>query len=162
MNCNEARRLITPFVNRELSDREMEQFLSHIENCSECRDELDIYFTVYRALDFLDSGVHHEFNLKKMMEDDIRTAKLGIFRRKIIRMMRLCIMIVAEVLLLISVYTGYEMKKGEVQQTTFQRAMHRLYARPAEKLPGIDNDRHLKMQESVHQDMEENLVNQIE
>ena len=45
MNCIEARRMGTPFVDRELTDKETEQFLEHIENCSDCRDELDIYFT---------------------------------------------------------------------------------------------------------------------
>lgn len=132
MNCIEARRMVTPFVKKELSDKEMEQFLKHIESCSDCMDELDIYFTMYRALDSLDSGAHHEFNFKKMLENDIRAAKHGIARRKALRNIRWFLLILAEACLMISVYTGYEMKQGEVQESTFQRAIYRLHAVPSE------------------------------
>ena len=71
MNCMEARRMVTPFIKRELSDREAEQFLRHIEHCSDCMDELDMYFTVYKALDTLESGVHNELDFQKMLEADI-------------------------------------------------------------------------------------------
>lgn len=40
MTCNEARRLITAYVKKELPDRELEQFLYHVEHCSDCMDEL--------------------------------------------------------------------------------------------------------------------------
>ena len=35
MTCNEARRLITAYVKKELPDRELEQFLYHVEHCSD-------------------------------------------------------------------------------------------------------------------------------
>ena len=41
MTCNEARRLITAYVKKELPDRELEQFLYHVEHCRHgCMDEL--------------------------------------------------------------------------------------------------------------------------
>lgn len=132
MNCIEARRMVTPFVKKELSDKEMEQFLKHIESCSDCMDELDIYFTMYRALDSLDSSAHYEFNFKKMLENDIRSAKHGIVRRKVLRNIRWFLLILAEACLMFSVYTGYEMKQGEVQASTFQRAIYRLHTVPPE------------------------------
>ena len=72
MNCMEARRMIMPYVKGELSDRDLEQFLKHIEQCSDCMDELDIYFTVYRVMDILDTGEKHEYDFKKMLQDSIR------------------------------------------------------------------------------------------
>ena len=46
MNCNEARRMITAYVKKELSEKELEAFLHHIAHCSDCMDELDTYYTV--------------------------------------------------------------------------------------------------------------------
>ena len=128
MNCMEARRMVTPFIKRELTDKESEQFLKHIEHCSDCMDELDIYFTVYKALDSLDSGAHHENDFRKLMEEEIRSVKRGILRRKVFRALRSATLILAELLLLLSVYTGFEVQRGETQQSTFHRAIHRLHS----------------------------------
>ena len=54
MKCIEARRMVSPFVDKKLTDKETEQFLKHIEHCSDCMDELDIYFTMYKAMDTLE------------------------------------------------------------------------------------------------------------
>ena len=93
MNCIEARRMVTLYVNKELSDKETEMFLDHIEHCSDCMDELDIYFTVYRALDSLDTGAHHEFDFKKMLEEDIRMERRAILRRKILSVARVVLIV---------------------------------------------------------------------
>lgn len=128
MNCMEARRMVNPFIKRELSDKESEQFLKHIEHCSDCMDELDIYFTVHKALDSLDSGAYNENNFRKLMEEEIRSVKRGIRRRKVFRVCKGITLALAELLLLLSVYTGAELKRGEAQQSTFQRAIHQLYS----------------------------------
>lgn len=129
MECMEARRMVTPYVDRTLTDEEMELFLDHIEHCSECMEELDIYYTLYKAMDILDSGNHQEYNFKKMLEEDIRMAHRTLFRHKISRMIRFAVMLLAETLLLISVFTGYEMKNVHPAQSTFQRAILRLNPR---------------------------------
>lgn len=121
MNCMEARRMVTPFIKRELSDREAEQFLRHIEHCSDCMDELDMYFTVYKALDTLESGVHNELDFQKMLEADIRFVKRGIQRRKAVKAMRSVTLIAVELLLLLSVYAGYRVRKSESEQNHVQK-----------------------------------------
>ena len=148
MNCMEARRMVTPFIKRELTDRESEQFLKHIEHCDDCMDELDIYFTVYRALDSLDSGVHHENDFRKLMEEEIRSVKRGILRRKVFRFLRGFTLILAELLLLLSVYTGFEVHKGEAQQSTFHRAIHRLHSGDGSQLRAPQTEEKLSGTES--------------
>lgn len=134
MNCIEARRMVSAYVNKELSTKETEAFLDHIAHCSDCMDELDIYFTVYRALNSLDASEHHEFNFQKMLKEDIRMERRSIFRKKTIALIRSVLLLAAEVLLLISVYTAYCSKYGEisiplpahwfaVHQTTKQREL---------------------------------------
>ena len=41
--------MITAYVKKELSEKELEAFLHHIAHCSDCMDELDTYYTVYPA-----------------------------------------------------------------------------------------------------------------
>lgn len=134
MKCIEARRMVTPFVNKELTDRETEQFLRHIEHCSDCMDELDIYFTVYKALNTLDSGTHQEYNFRKMLHEDIRLTKRGIAHRKAFHLCRGIVLALAELLMILSVYTGYQVRRGEIENSIFQRAIYRLNHRRVESL----------------------------
>ena len=46
MTCKEAERLVMPYINGSITDEELKEFLKHIETCEECREELEIYFTV--------------------------------------------------------------------------------------------------------------------
>ena len=45
MTCREAERLVMPYINGELTDAELAEFLKHIDTCEDCREELEIYFT---------------------------------------------------------------------------------------------------------------------
>lgn len=128
MNCMEVRRMVTPFIKKELSDKEAEQFLKHIEHCSDCMDELDIYFTVYKALDTLDSGNHTEYDFRKLLHEEIRSVKRGILRRKVFHIMQGTLLVFVEILLLLSVYTTFEVQKVQMEQSTFHKAIHSLHA----------------------------------
>lgn len=56
MTCQEAERLVTPYIRDELSGDELEAFLNHIDECPNCREELEIYFMVDVGLRQLDNG----------------------------------------------------------------------------------------------------------
>ena len=129
MKCIEARRMVTPFIYKELTDKETELFLKHIEHCSDCMDELDIYFTMYKAFDTLDLVSHQEYNFRKMLEEEIHSVRYRILRRKMIRAARSIVLILAEVLLLISVMIGYQMKQGEIKDNIFRKAILNLQMR---------------------------------
>lgn len=120
MNCIEARRMVTPFIKKELSDRETEQFLNHVEHCADCMDELDIHFTVYKALDTLDSGVHHEYDFRRMLNEEIRNARRRILRRKMFRALYWLVLFLTEVLLVLSIYTGYQQKRERPEKRQSQ------------------------------------------
>lgn len=121
MKCMEARRLITSFIRKELGEKEQEEFLKHVEHCADCRDELDIYFTVHRALDSLDSG-SHSYDFQNMLEEEIRAAKRGILKRKAMRIGRIFGIAVVEFLLLLSIFTAYELRSGT--ESTFHRTFY--------------------------------------
>lgn len=56
MTCEEAERMVTPYINDQLSGDDLEAFLSHVENCKNCQEELEIYFMVDVGLKQLDQG----------------------------------------------------------------------------------------------------------
>ncbi|MDD3252374.1 MAG: zf-HC2 domain-containing protein [Lachnospiraceae bacterium] len=56
LNCREAEKMIMPYIGAQLDEQELEQFLNHIRQCPDCREELEIYYTVSLGLRQLDSG----------------------------------------------------------------------------------------------------------
>ena len=44
MNCRTAEGMVNGYINHELSLKELEEFLDHIQTCSSCYDELETYF----------------------------------------------------------------------------------------------------------------------
>ena len=67
MTCREAQRLVMPYINGSITDSELEEFLKHIDSCSECREELEIYFTVDVGIRQLDEGTG-TYNIKGALE----------------------------------------------------------------------------------------------
>ena len=37
MTCREAQKLVMPYINKEISDEDLADFLKHIDSCEECR-----------------------------------------------------------------------------------------------------------------------------
>ncbi len=46
MECRDAQRLITSFIDNKLNDNQLKEFLDHVSSCSECYDELEVYYTM--------------------------------------------------------------------------------------------------------------------
>ena len=56
LTCKEAEKMVMPYIDEELGEKELDAFLEHIKDCSLCREELEIYYTVAVGLRQLDSG----------------------------------------------------------------------------------------------------------
>ena len=56
MDCKEFNSLIQDFLNDRLSEMKLSEFLSHIEECEDCRDELRIQYLIYEGLARLEEG----------------------------------------------------------------------------------------------------------
>lgn len=119
--------MVVPFVKKELSERDTEAFLAHIETCEDCMEELDIYFIAYHALNAMDQGTHHEYDFKKMLHEEIRSARRNIIRHKLAKVSHVILILLAELTLVISLITGIRMKQGLSSDTIFERAILRMY-----------------------------------
>lgn len=149
--------MVTPYVKGELSDKDLDQFLKHIEHCSDCMDELDIYFTVYQALDLLDTGEKHEYDFKKLLQDSIRISKRRLLLNRVTRIVRAVLFCCAEILLVISIFTGVQVKLGHQDASVFQRVMLNFY-RPPEQI--LEEESELESAEALSERISEIMYEQ--
>ena len=62
MDCKEAEKLIQPYVQGNMPEKEMEPFISHIRKCHTCHEELEAYF---------EDDAPDSYNLTGLLERDL-------------------------------------------------------------------------------------------
>ena len=72
MTCKDADKAIPLFLDDDLDNRDLAQFLNHIENCPECKEELTIQFLVKTGMQRLEDG--DTFNLKLELDNLLKDA----------------------------------------------------------------------------------------
>ena len=123
MKCIEAQQLVKPYIEGQLSDRQLEQFLDHVEKCPDCYEELEIYFSIYETLGVPGQKQEmDEYNFKSKLEQDMKNARRYLHLRKAYRLFRFAVVLLAEFLLVCTVLTGIEMKgeKGSRGTTVYR------------------------------------------
>lgn len=78
MDCLKAQTCITSYVEEELSGDELKEFLIHMEHCSGCREELEIYYTLLVGTKQLDEGELTTSNFSKELDEKIHSQLLQI------------------------------------------------------------------------------------
>ena len=114
MNCRTAEGMVNGYINHELSLKELEEFLDHIQTCSSCYDELETYFIVHEAMQQLDEKQEDTvLDFKELLEEDIRKSRRYIRKKKFhraIAAVAVCVLIAALVVFL--VFVILELKEG--------------------------------------------------
>ena len=82
MDCKRAMELITLFINDQLNSEDTEAFLNHIENCAECREELEVNYSLMTAMKQLDEGTELSDNYIEELNHKIETCYLDELKRK--------------------------------------------------------------------------------
>ena len=72
MDCKETERMIPHFLEDNLDNQEMQEFLIHVNSCEDCREELTIQFLISVGLKRLEDG--NTFNLAGELEQKLRDA----------------------------------------------------------------------------------------
>ena len=80
MTCKDAEKLISPFLEDDLDNRELAEFLSHVEKCPECKEELTIQFLVLVGMKRLEDG--NTFNLRIELDNMLKSAKKKLRTRR--------------------------------------------------------------------------------
>ncbi len=62
MDCREIQKSIIPFIDDKLDIRDLEAFLRHMDNCENCREEYDVYYTMIAGMRYLEGDNAEAFN----------------------------------------------------------------------------------------------------
>ena len=54
MDCKEVQKHYIPFIDDRLSVQDLDDFLHHMEECSDCKEEYDIYYTMLMGVRYLE------------------------------------------------------------------------------------------------------------
>jgi hypothetical protein len=80
MNCIEAQKLIQEFLDDDLDNRELSDFLGHMDSCPDCKEELTIQFLVKVGMQRLEDG--NTFNLSSELDNLLVDSKKKLSARK--------------------------------------------------------------------------------
>jgi len=80
MNCKEARKCINEFIEDELEGKALQNFVKHVSECEECREELSIQYLVLEGMLHLEKG--STFDLQGQLDAKMEMAKRKIRSRK--------------------------------------------------------------------------------
>ena len=100
MTCKEAEQLIMPYINDELTDKELTPFLDHIYSCKACYEELEVYYTLYAGLAQLD-GKNEGQDMRNLLPEALHVSERRVRGRKVLN---LCY-ILSQVLAMIALIT---------------------------------------------------------
>ena len=82
IDCKEFTRLMPLWLGDELKGKKAYQFLEHMDNCSECREELHIQFLVIEGTARLESAA--SFNLDRELDNKVRLYREKLHSDKIL------------------------------------------------------------------------------
>lgn len=80
IECKQMEKLIPQFLDDDLDNQDLADFLDHIDNCPECKEELTIQFLVRVGMQRLEDG--NTFNLVRELERELADARKKMHRRK--------------------------------------------------------------------------------
>lgn len=79
MTCLEAQSKIIAYIENKLDRNDKQEFLLHVKKCKDCREELDIYYTMIEGMRQLDENepLSKDFgaDLEKRMSQELNTSR---------------------------------------------------------------------------------------
>lgn len=84
LTCREVQKMITPYLDDELGNRDNTAFITHINSCPACRRELETGFIVDYAVQYLDEDKIDDFDVHGLFEKKIREGKRRMARKQVL------------------------------------------------------------------------------
>ena len=75
LTCKEATKMVVPYIDGQLGDKDLRQFVGHIKECSECREELETHYIVYKGLMQLDEREELPMNIIEALNEDFAASE---------------------------------------------------------------------------------------
>ena len=148
MDCKRAMELMTQFINEQLDAEDVQAFLDHIDSCPECREELEVTYSLMTAMKQLDEDTDLSDNYIEELNQKIETCYLDELKRK-----RSCIrrrIVLGVVVVLLVLQSGITIKEARQEE---DKRFFRMIAGVEQETEQEDEDRISLEQE---EDREEN------
>ncbi|MBP3913348.1 MAG: zf-HC2 domain-containing protein [Lachnospiraceae bacterium] len=120
LNCKEAQALMQPYVERNISDREMKALIRHVRGCKNCRLDLETNYLAENAGRILmEAG--DEVDPAKLLEEDMVHMEWAMNRRLVmtvvlwVMIIILAAIIAAVVAILVSPETFRSLGEGIIE-----------------------------------------------
>ncbi|MBQ8799899.1 MAG: zf-HC2 domain-containing protein [Lachnospiraceae bacterium] len=120
MDCKRALELITQFINGQLNAEETQAFLDHIDSCPECREELEVTYSLMTALKQLDEDTDLSENYSEELNEKIEVCYLNELKRKRSCARRRALLAVVIVLLVLQSGITLKVKRKEEDRRFFR------------------------------------------
>ena len=88
MDCKQAQALVPRYIRHEIDVDTLGEFLDHVKHCSDCYEELEIYYTIDAGLKELDGEASDIQTLKTSMEQALKNSEAKIRKRDRLRVFR--------------------------------------------------------------------------
>ncbi|MGI6011774.1 MAG: anti-sigma factor family protein [Ruminococcus sp.] len=86
MNCQKAQDCMKQYLDGTISDYDLEEFTDHIKSCPECYGDLEIYYVMDMAQQYLkDESKEESYNICQMLENDMENKLNRMHRKKRLR-----------------------------------------------------------------------------
>lgn len=127
MNCLEAQSKIVAFIEDKLDNGEKLEFIRHIRSCSNCAEELEIYYTLIVGMKQLDDDIVSETSYKEQIEQRLDSEYKHLQNRRKLTGSTICLILAACCVMGIFAYESYQEKVYQEAQEQIKEAQEEYY-----------------------------------
>lgn len=141
MNCIDAQRMIMPFINNELNMDQLEEFINHVNNCSNCMEELEVYYVLLSSMKQLDEDKELSNDFHQDLMDLLTQSEERILHEKLLHIRKRIALIV--MITIVAVISSFRLGELVVEDV----------------LPHVVSESNYRMDNLFHMNNEINLTN---
>ncbi len=101
MKCSDTEQYIQMYIDDRLTGSQLREFLTHIEECPKCYEEMEINYLIKEALIRLEDGT--TFDLQKELQQKIQNSKNCLFIHEYLVAVRQLVLLATLVMLGVSI-----------------------------------------------------------
>ena len=98
MKCREAESLVQQYIDDTLPPKKLEAFISHVQSCSSCYEELEIHFIIHHAIKYLDEDRHDSYDMKAKLSEDLLKKEKRLRKKYNIKVLTIYVLVLAAII----------------------------------------------------------------
>ena len=71
MNCNDFIKIMPKFIDESMDETDYDEFVTHVKECPECKDELEIHYMIQVGLERIENDSGKSFDIPKELENQL-------------------------------------------------------------------------------------------